>query len=131
MRSHATGTFAGKSWDEETYDEAEGRPKLSRASVTNAYSGDLEGEGKLEYLLAYQHDDAASFVGIERVVGRIGDKSGSFVLQQSGTYENGVAKGEWFVVPGTGTEELTGLRGEGDFEASHESAAFTLDYEIG
>jgi hypothetical protein len=131
MTTHGTGTFQGKSWDEVAYDEGEGRPKLSRASVTNVYTGDIEGESTLEYLLAYQNDETANFVGIERVNGRIGDKSGSFVLQQSGTYEAGIAKGNWFVVPGTSTGELTGLRGEGGFEANHDGATFTLDYDIG
>jgi hypothetical protein len=131
MTTHGKGTFQGKSWDEVAYDEGEGRPKLSRASVTNVYSGDIEGESTLEYLLAYQDDEAANFVGIERITGRVGEKSGSFVLQQSGTYEAGIAKGNWFVVPGTGTDELTGLRGEGEFEANHDGATFTLDYEIG
>jgi hypothetical protein len=30
--------------------------------------------------------------------------------------ENGKIKATWFVVPGSGTGDLSGLRGEGDFE---------------
>jgi hypothetical protein len=37
MTTHGTGTFKGMSWDEQTYSEVEGGPKLSRALVTNAH----------------------------------------------------------------------------------------------
>lgn len=37
--------------------------------------------------------------------------------------------GDWFVIPGSGTDELTGLRGEGGFAAElGQSASITLDY---
>jgi Protein of unknown function (DUF3224) len=40
-----------------------------------------------------------------------------------------VVSGTWFVVPGSGTGELTGLRGEGGFTANlGEGADVTLDY---
>src|SRR5436190_473527 len=41
MALHATGRFQIKSWDERPYDE--NGPKLTRASVTNAYQGEIEG----------------------------------------------------------------------------------------
>jgi len=128
--THAEGTYKSNTWEESAYDEAEGQPKLARAEVTNAFSGDIEGESTLQYLLAYQDEDAASFVGIERVSGRIGDREGTFVLQHSGTYAAGIAKGEWFVVPGTGTGKLTGLTGSGGYQADHEGASYTLDYQF-
>jgi hypothetical protein len=37
--------------------------------VTKSFSGDIEGEGTLEYLMAYREDGSASFVGLERVEG--------------------------------------------------------------
>jgi Protein of unknown function (DUF3224) len=127
---HGKGTFKGKSWDETPYDEGEALPKLARAEVTNSFAGDIEGESTLQYLLAYQDEESANFVGLERITGRVGGREGSFVLQQNGTYENGIAKGEWFVVPGTGTGGLTGLRGSGGFQADHEGATYSLDFEI-
>jgi hypothetical protein len=131
MSTHATGTFDGKTWDEKPYSEVDGGAKLSRASVTNAFHGDIEGEGTLEYLLIYRDDGSASFVGVERVVGRVGGRLGSFVLQHGGTYEGGTAKATWFVVPGSGTGDLRGLRGEGGLVAQHgPSASYTLDYDF-
>jgi hypothetical protein len=65
------------------------------------------------------------------VAGSVGDRSGSFVLQVSGSFDGGEAKGDWSVVPGSGTGELDGLRGRGGFSAPPGSeAAVTLEYEF-
>ena len=79
------------------------------------------------------YPDAASagFAGLQRVDGRVGGRSGSFVLQVSGTFADIVAKGTWSVVPSPSTGDLRRLRGEGGFAAPHGSAAITLDYDIG
>ncbi|HLF28462.1 MAG TPA: DUF3224 domain-containing protein [Anaerolineae bacterium] len=132
MSRHATGTFEVKTWDEKSYSEIDGGPKLTRASVTKSLHGDVEGEGTLEYLMIYHADGSAGVVGLERVVGRVGDRSGSFVLQHSGTDDGNAAKITWFVVPGSGTGNLRGLRGEGGFVAtrSQPQVSFTLDYDF-
>ena len=123
MGTLATGTFEIKRWEETPYAEGDGGPKLSRASMVNAFRGEIEGQSALEYLLVYRDDGGASYVGMERVVGRVGDRSGSFVLQVDGTFAGETAKGTWRVVPGAGTGELRGLRGEGAFVAHHGPAA--------
>jgi hypothetical protein len=133
MTTHATGTYTTKSWDEQSFSEIEGAGKLTRASVVDTFQGDIEGEATLEYLMAYRDDQFASFVGLERVVGRIGDRAGSFALQQRGTFENGVVKATWSVVPDSGTGGLRGLRGEGGYlwdAQQGQSATFTLDYNL-
>jgi Protein of unknown function (DUF3224) len=76
-----------------------------------------------------RNDESASFVGIERVTGSIAGRSGSFLLQDAGTLEGNIVKGDWFVIPGSGAGELSGLRGEGGFEAElGQHASITLDY---
>ena len=108
-----------------------GMPKLTRASVVKSYQGDITGEGKLEYLMMYRDDGSASFVGLERVVGSVGGRSGSFVLQHSGTFKAGVATVTLIVVPGSGTGDLQGLRGEGGFAVGHQGPySFALDYDF-
>ena len=130
MSRRATGSMELKSWDEHPYSEIDGGPKLARASVTQSFSGDIEGEGTLEYLMLYQ-GDAASFSGLERVVGRIGERWGSFVLQHNGRFEGDTARSSLSVVPGSGTGDLRGLRGEGSFAWPHgQSGAITLDYDF-
>ena len=134
MTTQATGRFEMKSWDENPYQEMEGARKLTKAAVSNRFSGDLEGESMLEYLMAYSDEDTAFFVGIELVDGRLGDRAGSFVLQQTGTYKDGTVNASWFVVPGSGTGELAGLKGEGGFIwAGHDqkSTEYRLDYDFG
>ena len=126
----ANARFAIKAWDETPYSEGAGLPKLTRASVKKTFTGDLEGEGQVEYLMMYRADGSATFVGLERVVGRLGGRTGSFVLQRTGLFEGGQAKETYSVVPGSGTGELQGLRGEGRTAVGHGTEhPFALDYE--
>src|SRR6185369_17034663 len=83
MEKTATARFAIKSWDEKPYSEGPDQPKLTRASVTKTFTGDLAGEGKVEYLMAYASDGSATFVGLERITGELAGKAGSFVLQRT------------------------------------------------
>jgi hypothetical protein len=69
----------------------------------------------------------ASFVGIERVGGSIGGKKGTFLLQVRGTVVGREMGAEWFVIPGSGTVELRGLRGEVKAELGHHGTIW-LDY---
>lgn len=125
----ATATRTTKTWNEVPYDELDGAPTLTRSCVTNTYEGAIEGEGWEEYLMLCR-PDSGSFVSIERFIGCIGGQRGSFVLQSVGTYDNGVARGRLTVIPGSGSDELTGLRGEGQFTVLQgRYATITLDYE--
>ena len=127
----AHARFAIKSWDEKPYGEVPGMPKLTRASVTKSYRGDIEGEGHVEYLMMYRDDGSATFVGLERIVGRLAGKRGTLVLQRSGVFEGGQAKESYSVIPGSTTEELLGLQGEGASSVGHGTEhPFTLNYEF-
>src|SRR2546425_687448 len=132
MQRGANARFAIKHWDEKPYSEGKDVPKLTRASVTKTFTGDIEGEGQVEYLMMYRSDGSATFVGFERVVGRLAGKAGSFVLQRTGVFEAGVAKESYSVVPGSGTGELRGLRGEGATAVGHGMEhPMTLTYDLG
>jgi hypothetical protein len=63
----------------------------------------------------------------------VGGRRGSFVLQSSGTYADNTARVTWFVVPGSGTDELAGLSGQGGYTSGHEdypNVPYTLEYEF-
>src|SRR6184192_3891034 len=92
MKNVANARFTIKSWVEKPYSENQGVPKLTRAAVTKAFTGDIAGEGHVEYLMMYRSDGSATFVGLERVVGHVAGKASSFVLQRTGVFENGAAK---------------------------------------
>src|SRR5947208_17197712 len=106
MQNVANARFAIKSWDEKPYSEGQDLPKLTRAAVTKAFTGDIAGQSHVEYLMMYRSDGTATFVGLERVVGHVAGKAGSFVLQRTGVFENGVAEESYFVIACSGTGEL-------------------------
>ena len=106
-----------KTYEPTTYDQPAEGPGLVRIRVVEDFSGDIEGAGAAEFLQATRGEDEASFVGVERVTGRLGGKSGTCVLQDQGTLKGATVSGTWFVVPGSGTGELEGLRGDGGFVA--------------
>ena len=111
------------------YDEPAAGPTLTRIHVEESFSGDIEGDGVVEFLQAGAADGSASFVGIERVTAMVAGRRGTFVLQDAGTVEGDVVRGDWFVVPGSGTEGLAGLRGTGGFSANlGEDAEVHLDH---
>ncbi len=131
MKKSANARFAIKSWDEKAYSEGPDLPRLTRASVTKTFTGDIEGEGQVEYLMMYRSDGSATFLGLERFVGRIGDKAGTFVLQRTGVFEGGQAKESYSVIPGSGTGELSGIRGDGSSAVGHGTEhPFMLNYEL-
>lgn len=128
--TRATGSIQVTSWDPKPYDTT-GGPTLNVIHVTENFTGDIVGEGTVRFLQAQRADGSASFCGIERVTGTLAGKKGSFLLQDEGTLVGDQVQGRWFVIPGSGTDELAGLRGEGTFEAklgAHSS--FTLDYRF-
>jgi|SRR5262245_15210884 len=131
MKQIANARFAIQKWDEKPYSEGQDLPKLTRASVTKTYSGDLAGDAQVEYLMMYRSDGSATFVGLERILGQIGGRAGSFVLQRTGVFEGGQAKESYSVVPGSATGQLQGLLGEGSSSVGHGlEHPFTLRYEL-
>jgi hypothetical protein len=131
MSTHITGKFKYTSWDENSYEELSNGRRLTRASVAQDLSGDIEGEGSAEWLMCYRPDKTATFVGLQRLTGRLGDREGSFVVESHGTYDGELARGRWTIVPGSGTDELRDIQGEGTWQAPHgPEATFELDYDL-
>lgn len=131
MTKTAQGRFAIRSWDEKPYSEGQDVPKLTRATVTKTFTGDIEGDGHVEYLMMYRSDGSATFIGLERITARIGGKNGSFVLQRTGVFEGGQAKESYSVIPGSATGELRGLSGDGSSAVGHGmDHPFVLNYEL-
>jgi hypothetical protein len=128
-KKHATGRIEVGGYEPKPYEEPSDGPALVEIHVREKFIGDIEGEGVARFLQAQGQDGSASFVGIERVSGRIGGREGTFLLQDAGTVEGKTVTGEWFVIPKSGTGGLEGLRGEGSFTAELGQGAETaLDY---
>ena len=132
MQDQATATFGIESWDEKAWHEGGDGHKLTRATVVKAYSGDLEGKGTMEYVMAYASEKSATFVGMELVVGRLAGQTGSFVMRDVGVFENGVAASSFEIVEGSGTADLAGIRGRASVAAvKADTQTMTLEYELG
>jgi hypothetical protein len=128
-KQRANGHTEVKSYEPTTYDELPDGPSLLEIHVDERFSGDIEGEGTARVIQAVQKDGSATFTGIERVRGALGGRQGSFLLQTSGTLAAKQLTARWFVVPGSGTGDVVGLRGDGGFDAQlGERGTIWLDY---
>ena len=103
MKNVANTRFAIKSWDEKPFGEGQDLPKLTRATVTRAFTGDIAGEGRVEYLMMYRSDGSATFVGLERVVGHLRE-DGELRAPTRWNVREWRGEGVLFVIPGSGTE---------------------------
>jgi hypothetical protein len=130
MSEQATGMFEITSWDERPYVEGDEGRKLTRASVTQHHSGDVDGDAVVEYLMSYQPDGTASFVTLQRFDGAVAGRRGTFVLQGEGGFADGVAHAPLRIVDGSGTGELAGIAGHGHFRAKGHDTEFALDYDL-
>jgi Protein of unknown function (DUF3224) len=120
------GSFQVSSWNEDAYEEREG-VRLTRASVTQRFDGDLVGDARSEWLMAYQPDGRARFVGFQVVDGEIAGRRGTLVLETAGEFDGSVARWDASVLPGSSTGGAAGATGAGKFEAPHGATAF---YEL-
>ena len=97
------------------YDETVS-PALMELRLNETFTGDIDGESPVRALQVQRADKSASQVSMQRFRGKLGGREGTFVLQGSEIVEKGKIRATWFVVPGSGTGGLSGLRGEGGFE---------------
>jgi len=128
-KTRANAVIKVHNYEPAAYDEPAEGPALSRIHVEESFSGDISGDGVVEFLQAARSDGSASFVGIERVTGTVAGRNGTFLLQDAGIVQDNIVSGDWFVIPGSGTGKLAGLRGTGGFRANlGEGAQVHLDY---
>ena len=128
MRARAKATITVRSSHAQPYDDSVS-PPLMEIRLSETFVGDMEGESPVRALQVVRDDRSARMVSVQRFRGRLGGRQGSFVLQGSEAVADGAIKATWFVVPGSGTDELSGLRGEGGFEGEFgKGSEGTLDY---
>jgi len=128
----ASGTFTVSAWDENTYLELADNAKLTKATVSFAFSGELSGEATWDAVMCYRPDGTASYTGMQRMTGQLGGVDGTFVVQADGEFIDGEARSQWHVVDGSGTGGLARLTGSGSAVAtSTPPGSFTFDYDLG
>ena len=127
-RVHAAAKIAVQSHESQPFDDG-APPALVELRLTETFSGDIDGQSVVRALQIMRADRSASQVSLQRFRGRLGGREGTFVLQGEGVVADGKVKATWFVVPGSGTGALSGLRGEGGFEGRFgQGSDGTLDY---
>ena len=114
-RTRAEAKITVQNSEAEPYDRTMS-PALMEIRLTETFTGDIIGESPVRALQVLHDDKSASLVSMQRFRGKLGGRQGTFVLQGSENVENGKIKATWSVVPGSGTGDLSGLRGEGGFE---------------
>lgn len=131
------GSYTPIKWDESTIQLVEDRMKLTRATVEFAFHGDIEGIANVEYLMFYSsfdpvdmHKSRAEYVGQMRIIGKLKGKSGSFVLNDAGTFIDGVAKSELLIIQNSGTDELASISGVGEYSADQQNCTWEMEISL-
>ncbi|TDC74119.1 DUF3224 domain-containing protein [Streptomyces hainanensis] len=127
----SAGTFTFKDWQETVVAGDEGGARLARATVVNALSGAIEATATTcLYAISYAADGTGSFSGFQRCEGAVDGRAGTFTLREWGTFgERGRVNCSFEVVAGSGTGELTGLRGTGDYVAEPGQSAISYSFD--
>jgi hypothetical protein len=127
-RARAKARITVHSSEAKPYDQTVS-PALIEIRLSESFNGDIEGDSSVRALQVLRDDQSASLVSMQRFHGNLAGRQGTFVLQGSEVVENGKIKATWFVIPGSGTGDLFGLRGEGGFEGQVGRGSHgTLDY---
>jgi Protein of unknown function (DUF3224) len=127
MPTRAGGTFEVKLAPQPSDDDS----GLGRMTLDKQFRGDLEGSSRGQ-MLAFRSavPGSAGYVAMERVVGTLHGKAGSFVLQHSGTMTRGAPGLSVTVVPDSGTGELTGLAGRMTLNIDAGAHSYDFEYTI-
>ena len=116
---------------DDPYEQLPGGGKLTRASGEQAYTGDIEGRGQVQWLMSYRRDGTAHFVGIWHVTASIEGRKGSFIAESVGEFDGAASSGSLTILEGLADGELSGLRGSGTFTApGGAETTYDLDYEL-
>ena len=131
MQQTARGTFRVEIAPEEASGAEDDNTDLGRMSLSKAFEGDLVATGEGSMLTAVTSTEgSAGYVAIERVVGTLRGRSGSFVLQHSGTMSGDEQSLAITIVPDSGTGELEGIAGEFGLEIVDGVHHYELTYTL-
>jgi hypothetical protein len=128
--NHAIGTFDVKR-DPQPAEEKAGGAALGRLLLDKHFHGDLEATSKGTMLAAGTAvKGSAGYVAIELVTGSLHGRTGTFVLQHSGTMTRGVPQLSVTVVPDSGTGQLIGLTGRMTINIADGKHSYDFEYTL-
>lgn len=130
MPTRASGTFEVAMKPQPLHDHPEDAV-LGRMTLDKKFHGDLEAASKGEMLTAVTATQgSAGYVAIERVTGTLQGRSGSFVLQHSGTMTRGTPHLIITVVPDSGTGQLAGIAGTMTINIADGKHSYDFEYTL-
>jgi Protein of unknown function (DUF3224) len=130
MQTVAAGTFDVKLTPQQPDDYADGKT-LGRLTIDKNFHGDLTGSSRGQMLSAMGGvKGSAGYVAIECVSGTLAGRTGTFVLQHSGTMNRGESSLALGVVPDSGTGELAGLSGTMTIEIANGAHNYRFAYSL-
>ncbi|UAB73022.1 DUF3224 domain-containing protein [Vibrio sp. SCSIO 43132] len=126
-----SGEFKVKLEPMETFAQGVDGVNLGRMSIDKEFKGELSAHSKGEMLSAVTAvKGSAGYVAIEQVVGTLGGKKGSFVLQHYGIMANGSDSLILEVVPNSGSDELQGLAGKMNIRIEEGQHYYDFEYDF-
>ena len=129
MTKHAAGPFEVKLTPQAPADKADAG--IGRMTIDKQLHGDLEATSKGEMLSAMSDvKGSGAYVAIERVTGALQGRSGSFVLQHTGTMNRGAPQLSITVVPDSGTGQLAGLQGRMQITIADGKHSYDFEYSL-
>jgi len=129
VMNHASGTFEVKLVPQ--MDDKNGAAGLGRMSIDKQFHGDLEGASKGQMLTGMTDvKGSAGYVAIEKVSGTLKGRTGSFILQHTGTMNRGVPQLAVTVVPDSGTGQLAGLAGNFKIIIAEGKHSYEFEYTL-
>jgi hypothetical protein len=131
MTTRASGPFEVKVTPQAPEESAGGAP-IGRMILDKQFHGDLEAASKGQMLaVGTEVQGSAGYVALERVTGSLHGRSGTFVLQHSGTMNRGTPHLTITVVPDSGTGGLAGLAGSMTIEIADGKHSYGFEYTLG
>src|SRR3981189_3409406 len=112
VTTRATGAFEVK-LDPQKPDGKFEDATLGRMTIDKQFHGDLEATSKGQMLTGMTSvKGSAGYVAIERVTGSLNGRTGTFILQHTGSMNRGTPQLSVNVVPDSGTGQLQGIAGK-------------------
>jgi hypothetical protein len=130
VTQHATGPFEVKLAPLDPAFKTEDN-SLGRMSIDKQFHGDLEATSKGTMLTAGTAvQGSAGYVALEIVTGTLHGRTGTFVLQHTGTMTRGTPQLSVTIVPDSGTGQLVHLSGKMSIDRADGKHTYSLEYTL-
>jgi hypothetical protein len=108
-----------------------GDASIGRMGLYKRFEGGLRGEARGQMLATRSPvDGSAAYVALDRFEGELDGRRGGFSLQHRGIMDRGEASLQVSVVPDSGSEALTGVRGSLSIHIEGKQHSYDFEYSL-